>query len=101
MVDDVIKQNTIKSGPNAGKVRTMDGDIVEPTDPRLTIEHQKPVVEHCNEKGYNSTRQVRNDFYNDKSNMGLRLGSPNNADGGRMSAAGVRYRQDLGPNYSK
>lgn len=101
VVDDVIKKNTIKSGPNAGKVRTMDGDIVEPTDPRLTIEHKKPVVEHWNETGHNSTRAVRNDFYNDKSNMGLRLRGPNSSDGGKMSASGLHYRQDVGPNYQK
>ncbi|MBQ1542671.1 MAG: hypothetical protein IIZ63_11770 [Caulobacteraceae bacterium] len=100
-VDKVLDANTIKSGPNAGKVRTMDGDIVARDDPRLTIEHNKPVVEQWNETGYNSSRAARNDFYNDTDNMSLRLRSANSADGGRMSASGVRYRQDVGPDYSQ
>jgi len=99
--NQVLKNNTIKNGPNAGKIRTVDGDIVARNDPRLTIEHNKPVVEHWNETGYNSTRSVRNDFYNDTSNMSPRLSSPNSSDGGRMSAQGIRYRQDIGTNYGK
>jgi hypothetical protein len=83
VVDKVLDANTIKSGPNAGKVRTLDGDIVARDDPRLTIEHNKPVVEHWNETGNNSTRDVRNDFYNNTNNMSLRLRGPNRADGGR------------------
>lgn len=101
VVDDVLDANTIRSGPNAGKVRTADGDIVARNDPRLTIEHNKPVVEHWNETGHNSTRAVRNDFYNNTDNMSLRLRSANSADGGRMSASGIRYRQDVGTDYSR
>ncbi|KRA59182.1 hypothetical protein ASD79_10795 [Caulobacter sp. Root655] len=101
VVDEVLDANTIRSGPNAGKVRTADGDIVARNDPRLTIEHNKPVVEHWNETGYNSTRGVRNDFYNNTDNMSLRLRSANSADGGRMSASGIRYRQDVGTSYSR
>jgi hypothetical protein len=101
VVDKVLDKNTIRSGPNAGKVRTADGDIVARNDPRLTIEHNKPVVEHWNETGYNSTRAVRNDFYNNTNNMSLRLRSANSADGGRMSASGVRYRQDVGSDYTR
>jgi len=80
---------------------TADGDIVSRDDPRLTIEHNTPVVEHWNETGYDSPRSVRNDFYNDTDNMSLRLRSANSADGGRMSAEGIRYRQDVGPNHSQ
>ncbi|WP_122710040.1 PAAR domain-containing protein [Pseudomonas viridiflava] len=97
--DRVLDAHTIENGKHAGKVMTADGDIVARNDPRLTIEHNKPVVEHWNEQGYNSTRAERNNFYNDTDNMSLRLRGPNSSDGGKMSASGVRYRQDVGPNY--
>jgi uncharacterized Zn-binding protein involved in type VI secretion len=99
--DKVLDANTIQSGPNKGKVLTQDGEIVARDNPNLTIEHNKPVVEHWNETGYNSSRATRNDFYNNTDNMSIRTGSANSADGGRMSASGVRYRQDTGPDYGK
>ena len=101
VVDQVLDANTIRSGPNAGMVRTLDGEIVARNDPRLTIEHIRPVVDHWNEIGYNVTKAVRNDFFNDVSNMSIRLRSANSADGGHMAANGVRYRQDVGPDYSR
>lgn len=101
IVDQVLDAHTIRSGPNAGKIRTLDGTIVARNDPRLTIEHTFAVVDHWNLTGYNSSRAVRNDFYNETSNMTIRLRGPNSADGGLMAAAGVRYRQDVGPNYGR
>ena len=97
--EEVLDANTIQSGKHAGKVMTADGDKVYRNDPRLTIEHNKPVVEHWNEVGYNSTRAERNDFYNDTGNMSLKLRSANSSEGAKMGASGVRYRQDVGPNY--
>ena len=97
--EKVLDENTIQTGKDAGKVRTADGLKVSRDDSRLTIEHNKPVVEHWNEKGYNSNRAERNDFYNDTENMSLMLKSTNSSEGGKMSAAGVRYRQDTGPDY--
>ncbi|MGF6393746.1 PAAR domain-containing protein [Pseudomonas plecoglossicida] len=96
----VLDANTIKKGRNAGKVMTKEGERVSRHDPRLTIEHNKPVVEHWNERGYNSSRVERNDFFNDVSNMSLRLRSVNSADGARLRLQGKLYRQDLGPNYN-
>ncbi|GLU40013.1 GH-E family nuclease [Pseudomonas sp. NBRC 100443] len=78
---------------------TADGEIVSRTDPRITIEHNKPVVEHWNETGYNAPRAERLDFYNETSNMSIRLRSANSSDGARIGTNGVRYRQDIGPGY--
>lgn len=97
--DKVLDANTIQDGPDAGKVLTSDMDVVHRGDPRVTIEHNKPVVEHWNEQGYNSTRATRNDFYNDVDNLSVRLRSANSSDGGKMAADGVRYRQRVGPDY--
>lgn len=46
-----LEANTIQSGKHAGKVMTADGERVYRDDPRLTIEHNKPAVEHWNEVG--------------------------------------------------
>ncbi|MGJ7549082.1 PAAR domain-containing protein [Pseudomonas alloputida] len=97
--DKVLDANTIKDGPDAGKVLTADMEVVSRNDPRITIEHNKAVVEHWNEQGYNSTRAARNDFYNETDNMSIRLRSANSSDGAKMAAEGVRYRQDVGPDY--
>jgi len=101
VVNSVLEENTIKSGPNAGKVRMADGEIVSRSDPRITVEHNLAVVTHWNTIGYNSSRAVRNDFFNDTTNMSLRLQSSNSSDGGLMSSRGIRYRQDVGPEYSR
>lgn len=101
VVDSVLDSHTITSGPHAGKVLTADGDIVSRTDPRVTIEHKTAVVTHWNELGYNSSRAVRNDFYNNIDNMTIRLRSANSSDGGRMSSQGIRYEQKTGPDYSR
>ncbi|AHG43349.1 type IV secretion protein Rhs [Pseudomonas syringae CC1557] len=98
--DAVLDANTIEGGKHAGKVMTVDGDRVYRDDPRLTIEHNKPVVEHWNEQGYNSTRAERNDFYNNTKDLSLKLKVENSRQGGVMSASGVRYRQDVGPDYN-
>lgn len=42
----VLDANTIQDGPDAGEVLTADMDVVHRNDPRITIEHNKPVVEH-------------------------------------------------------
>nr|WP_245229339.1 PAAR domain-containing protein [Pseudomonas sp. PvP025] len=97
--DKVLDANTIKEGPDAGKILTADLDVVPRTDPRITIEHNKAVVEHWNEQGYNSSRASRNEFYNNTDNMSIRLRSANSSDGAKMAADGIRYRQDVGPNY--
>ena len=97
--DKVLDAHTIKEGPDAGKILTSDMDVVSRSDPRITIEHKTPVVEHWNTKGYNSTKAERNDFFNDTNNMSIRLRSANSSDGGTMAAKGVRYRQDVGPNF--
>lgn len=97
--DKVLDAYTITEGPDSGKIWTPDLDIVSRNDPRITIEHKTAVVEHWNEVGYNSPRSVRNDFFNDTKNMSIRLRSMNSAAGGKMAAAGDRYRQDVGPEY--
>lgn len=97
--DKVLDKHTIRSGEDIGKVRTADREIVDRDDPRITIEHEMAVVEHWNREGYNSTRAARVEFYNNVDNMSIRLRSANSADGGRMAAEGIRYRQDVGPNY--
>ncbi|MBA6118963.1 MULTISPECIES: PAAR domain-containing protein [Pseudomonas] len=97
--DKVLDANTIQDGPDAGKVLTADMEVVHRNDPRITIEHNKPVVEDWNGQGYNSTRAARNNFYNETDNMSIRLRSANSSDGAKMAAEGVRYRQDVGPDY--
>lgn len=99
VVDDVLDAHTIQSGPNKGKVLTADGKVVPRDHPDMTMEHNTPVVEHWNQGGYDMTRAQRNDFYNDRSNLSPMLRGDNSSGGGAMSAAGVRYRQDTGPNY--
>nr|WP_322362918.1 GH-E family nuclease [Pseudomonas sp. Teo4] len=74
-------------------------EVVQRNDSRITIEHNKPVIEHWNEQGYNSTRAARNDFYNDTDNMSIRLRSANSSDVAKMAADGIRYRQGVGPDY--
>ena len=98
--EKVLDDNTIKTGKSSGKVMTADGERVARDDPRLTIEHNKPVVEHWSERGYNSTRVERNDFYNDTENMSLKLRSTNSSEGASMAIDGIRYRQDVGPDYN-
>lgn len=97
----MLDANTIKEGPHAGKVLTSDGELISRNDPRITIEHNKPVVDHWNETGYKSSRAERNDFYNDTGNMSIRLREANSSDGGKMAAQGIRYRQDVGQGYSR
>ena len=97
--DKVLDAHTIQDGPDAGKILTADLDVVPRNDPRITIEHNKAVVEHWNEQGYNAPRSARNDFYNDTDNMSIRLRSANSSDGAKMAADGIRYRQDVGPDY--
>jgi hypothetical protein len=41
-----LKRHVLKKGPDAGKVVTVDQDVVHIDDPRITIEHVVPVVEH-------------------------------------------------------
>ncbi|QKZ07568.1 hypothetical protein HWQ56_00830 [Pseudomonas eucalypticola] len=79
---------------------TSDGEVGSRDDPRITIEHNKAVVEHWNETGYDSSRPVRNDFYNDTDNMSIRLRSANSSDGAKMLQDGVRYQQDVGLDYN-
>jgi hypothetical protein len=74
-------------------------DVVHRNDPLIKIEHNKPVVEHWSEQGYNPNRAVRNNLYNEVDNMNIRLRSANSSDGAKMAADGVRYRQDVGPDY--
>ncbi|MGW5346990.1 ricin-type beta-trefoil lectin domain protein [Streptomyces sp. NPDC004050] len=64
----------------------------------LTYEHVSPVVDHWNTVGYDSSQAVRNDYYNDVSNLVPMTRSQNSSGGGSMTA---RYRQDVGPNYSR
>jgi hypothetical protein len=99
--DAVLDANTETEGPNAGLVRTVNDEYVARDDPRITIEHNSPVVEHWNSTGYNSSQAVRNDWYNDTSNMSIMLKADASAQGGRMVQQGIRYRQDIGPNYSR
>lgn len=100
IVDNVLDSHTIADGPDAGKILTADGDVVSRDHPNLIIEHIQPVVIHWNTIGHDVSRTVRNDFYNDTSNMTLRLRGPNSSGGGILSSQGLRYRQDVGPNYS-
>jgi hypothetical protein len=93
--------DTVRVFSYAGMILTSDGEVVSRLDTRLTIEHVNSVVNHWNEVGYNSTRSVRVDFYNDTSNMAIRLRGPNSSDGGLMSSSGIRYRQDVGYDYSR
>ncbi|MGW0667599.1 RHS repeat-associated core domain-containing protein [Streptomyces sp. NPDC002746] len=62
----------------------------------VTYDHISPVVDHWNSIGYNSSRAVRNDYYNDVSNLRPMSGSLNSSLGGSMTQ---RYRQVTGPNY--
>ncbi|MBD0710629.1 MULTISPECIES: RHS repeat-associated core domain-containing protein [unclassified Streptomyces] len=64
----------------------------------VTYDHISPVVDHWNSIGYNSSRAVRNDYYNDVSNLRPMSGSLNSSLGGSMTQ---RYRQITGPNYSR
>lgn len=50
------------------------------------------MVDHWNENGHDFDRANRNGFYNDIDTMGVRLKGPNSSVGGKVSAAGVRYR---------
>jgi len=49
--EEVLDANTIQGGKHAGKVMAADGERVYKNDPRLNIEHNKPVIEHWNEGG--------------------------------------------------
>jgi RHS repeat-associated protein len=75
--------------------RDSAGQVV-PYD-QLTYEHLDPVVNHWNTTGYDTTRSVRNDWYNDPSNLEPMTRSQNSSGGARL---GQTYRQDTGPNYS-
>lgn len=97
----VLDANTIQRGRNKGKVRMADGKIVDRNDPRITIEHNQSVVDHWNTVGHNSTRAVRNDFYNNTDNMSLLLRSDNSHGGGIMSSQGITYKQETGSGYSR
>ena len=91
-----VRQEVIKANTNA------DGQVIDPEtgevipDDQVTIEHQKPVVEHWNEEGYNQTPQQRNEWYNDSDNLTVKPKSTNSSEGAKL---GQTYRQDTGPDY--
>jgi len=64
----------------------------------LTYDHDPMVVEHWNTVGYNSSRAVRNDFYSSTEGMTAMSRSQNSSLG---ASSGLRYRQDVGSNYSR
>ena len=100
--EKVLDRATIKEGPDKGKILTVDGDIVDRSDPRLTLDHKTPVVEHWNETGRNSSREVRNDWYNDLDNLQPRLRSRNSSDGGKLGhTPGGQFDQNVGPDYRR
>jgi RHS repeat-associated protein len=90
--DEVIQRNTNEQGeiidPETGEVIPRD---------QVSIEHQRPVVDHWNEEGYNQSRPERADWYNDTDNLTVMSKSRNSSEGARL---GRTYRQDTGPDYS-
>ena len=90
IVDSVVKKNTIN-----GVIYDKFGNPIARKD--VTIEHNKPVVQHWNEGGNNMSRAERADFYNDTSNMSILTKADNSSGGGLMNDV---YTQTTGPNYS-
>jgi Hemolysin coregulated protein Hcp (TssD) len=83
-------------GPD-GKLRDIDGNVIEG---KVTIEHNKPVAEHWNEKGRNQTREERAEFYNDESNWSLKGDAENKSGGSKVKRDTGGYKQETGPNYT-
>jgi hypothetical protein len=62
----------------------------------VSIDHIVPVATHWNSTGYNTSRAVRNTWYNDTSNHAYVCKSCNSS----MGSGGVFYTKPPGPGYS-
>ncbi|BDI29293.1 type IV secretion protein Rhs [Capsulimonas corticalis] len=65
---------------------------------QITIDHKEPVVKHWNRIGYNQTAAQRRAWYNDTNNLTVKPWSENSRSGARLR---IKYRQDVGPNYTR
>ena len=64
---------------------------------QLTYEHHRPVVQHWNDEGRFQTREERNDWYNNPSNLSPMTRSDNSRGGALLTD---RYLQDTGGRYT-
>jgi hypothetical protein len=62
----------------------------------LSIDHLTPVATHWNTIGYDSDQNTRNVWYNKTSNLALVSKNHNSS----MGSGGVKYRRDVGPNFT-
>jgi hypothetical protein len=62
----------------------------------VSIDHIVPVATHWNSTGYNTSRAVRNTWYNDTKNHAYVCVSCNSS----MGSGGVLYTKPPGPSYS-
>lgn len=90
--DEVIKSHTDENG---NIIDPETGEII-PKD-QVTIEHGEKVVEHWNRIGRNQSKAERTEWYNNKSNLTVKPKSVNSSEG---AAAKLKFRQDVGPNYT-
>ncbi|WP_367871237.1 RHS repeat-associated core domain-containing protein [Luteolibacter sp. Populi] len=90
--DKVIAENTDAQG----NIIDRETGFVIPRN-QLSLEHQRPVVQHWNEEGFNMTKKQRRDWFNDTSNLTVKPKSKNSSEGAKMKD---RYRQETGEGYS-
>ena len=91
-----VQKQVIAKHTNAnGEVIDPQTGQVIPKD-QVTIEHQRPVVDHWNQEGHNQPRADRVEWYNNKDNLTVKPKSVNSSEGAKL---GQTFRQDTGPNY--
>ena len=66
----------------------------------LTYDHRPPVAQHWNDGGNNTGRAGRADWYNDPAHLRPMRGSGPDGNFAEGARSGLRYSQDVGPNYS-
>ena len=93
--DEVIAKHT---DANGDVIDPQTGAVIPPEE--VTVEHKNPVAAHWNNVGRFSTREVRNDFYNDKNNLTVMPKAQNSAEGAERQNDGLKFIQEIGPGYT-
>jgi hypothetical protein len=94
--DPSVQKQVIAKHTNA------NGEVIDPQTgqaipkDQVTIEHNRPVVDHWNKEGYNQSGAERKQWYNKQDNLTVKPKSVNSSEGAKL---GQTFRQDTGPNY--
>ena len=97
---DVKEKLEEKAKDSSGQIRCQNqdcsvegGKILQPGEG--TVEHNPPLVNTHNEKGYNTDQETRSDLYNETADS-IHCKECQSRQGGQTKE---RYRRDVGPDY--